>query len=63
MPGRATKPPLAGACPVNPCDLMETVRRLAESGSAQPTQADARHRRGFAVHVPFKRRQPREVSK
>ena len=62
---------------MNPRDLMETTRRLAESGAAPPTQADlhrvvstayyaidrfeqadVRHRRSFAVHVLFKRRQP-----
>ena len=38
---------------MNPRDLMETARRLAESGAAQPTQADLRRAVSTAYYALF----------
>ncbi len=53
MPGRATKPPFVRACAVNPHDLVQTARRLAESGAPQPTQADLRRAVSTAYYALF----------
>ena len=47
------KPPLARACAVNPRDLIQTARRLTESGAPQPTQADLRRAVGTAYYALF----------
>ena len=47
------KPPLARACAVNPRDLIQTARRLTESGAAQPTQADLRRAVSTAYYALF----------
>ena len=43
-------------------DALATIN-TAEDAIVEFEQADARYRRSFAVHVLFKRRQPREVSR
>ena len=43
-------------------DVLATID-TAEDAIVEFEQADARHRRSFAVHMLFKRRQPREVSR
>ena len=47
------KPPLARACAVNPRDLIQTARRLTESGAPQPTQADLRRAISTAYYALF----------
>ena len=53
LPGQSTKPPLARACAVNPHDLVQTARRLVESGAPQPTQADLRRAVSTAYYALF----------
>ena len=53
MLGRSAKLPLERTCAVNSPDLIETARRLTESGALQPTQADLRRAVSTAYYAVF----------